>query len=50
MNVIDYGDEADDDPMSTEILEEMCDGSQYHPNVNRREVGYKGCDRIEQIR
>ena len=35
MNVIDYGDEADDDPMSTEILEEMCDGSQYHPYMSQ---------------
>ena len=32
--------------MSTEMLEEICDGSQYHPNVNRRELGYKIRDSI----
>ena len=33
-----------------ETLEDIRDGSQTHPTVNRREVGYKGCDSIEQIR
>ena len=42
------GDESDDDPISTEILEDIYDGSQYHPNVNRREARYKIRDRISQ--
>ena len=45
---MDSGDEPDDDPISTEVLEDIRDGSQSHPNVNRREARYKICDRIKQ--
>ena len=38
-----------DDPMSTEMVEYICDGSQSHPNFNRRETRYKIRDRIRQI-
>ena len=31
-------DESDDEPMSTDMLEDICDGSQYHPSVNTREA------------
>ena len=48
MDSINYGDESDHDLISTEILEEICDGSQTHPNVNRREARYKVRDRIRQ--
>ena len=48
MDAMNYGDESDDDPMSTEMLEDIRDGSQYHPNVNRRESRYKVRDRIKQ--
>ena len=34
--------------MSTEMLEDICDGSQSHTNVNRRESRYKIPDRIRQ--
>ena len=34
--------------MSTYILEDIHDGSQSHPNVNRREARYKIRDRIKQ--
>ena len=34
--------------MYTEMLEDIRDGSQYHPNVNRRDVRYKIRDRIKQ--
>ena len=30
------------------MLEDIRDGSQTHPNVNRREARYKICDRIRQ--
>ena len=30
------GDESYNDPISTEILEDICDGSQTHTNVNIR--------------
>ena len=36
MDVMDSGNESDDEPMFTEMLEEICDGSKSHPNVNRR--------------
>ena len=32
MDTMNSGDESDDDPMSTEMLEDICDGSQSHPN------------------
>ena len=35
------GDESEDEPISTEMLEDMCDSSQSHPSVNRRQVRYK---------
>ena len=34
--VMDSGDESDDEPMSTEKWEDICDGSKSHLNVNRR--------------
>ena len=34
--------------MYTEMLEDIRDGSQYHPNVNRREASYKIRDHIKQ--
>ena len=37
MDAMDYGDESDHDPISTEMLEEICDKSQYHTNVNQKE-------------
>ena len=48
-NALDSGYESDDEPMSTEMLEDIRDVSQSHPNVNRRESRYKICDLIKQI-
>ena len=48
IDTMDYGDESDDDPMSTDMLEDVHDGSQYHPNVNRIEARYKIRDHIKQ--
>ena len=48
MDAIDSGNESDDEPMSTKISEEISDGSQSHPNINRREVCYKIRDCIKQ--
>ena len=36
MENINSGDESDHDIISTEMLEDICDGSQTHPNVNKR--------------
>ena len=47
MDAMDSGDESDDDPMSTDMLEDIRDGSQYHPDVNRREARYKLRERIK---
>ena len=48
MDAMDSGDESDHDLISTEMLEDICDGSQTHPNVNIREARYKIRDRIRQ--
>ena len=48
MDAINYYDESDHDLISTEMLEDIRDGSQTHPNVNRREARYKIRDRIMQ--
>ena len=48
MGAINSGDESDHDLISTEMLEDICDGNQTHPNVNRREARYKIRDRISQ--
>ena len=48
MDAMDSGYESDNELISTEMLENICDGSKYHPNVNRREDRYKIRDRIKQ--
>ena len=41
------GDESDYEPMSTKTLEDICDGTQYHPSINRIEARYKIRDHIK---
>ena len=48
MEDINFGDESDHDLISTEMLEDISDGSQTHLKVNRREAHYKICDSIRQ--
>ena len=48
MENIDSNDESDHDLISMEMLEDIRDRSQTHPNVNRREACYKIRDRIMQ--
>ena len=48
MENLNSGDESDHDLISTEMLQDICDGSQTHPNVNKREARYKILDRIRQ--
>ena len=48
MDVMNSLNESDDEPMTTEILEDICDGSQSHQSINRREARYKICERIKQ--
>ena len=38
MDVMDSGNDYDDEPMSTDMLEDICDGSKSHPRVNRIEA------------
>ena len=45
---INSGDESDHDLISTEMLEDIRDKIQTHPNVNKREACYKIRDRIRQ--
>ena len=48
MEDINSGNESDHDLISTEMLEDMRDGSQTHPNVHRREERNIVCDCIRQ--
>ena len=48
-NALDSGDESDDEPMSMEMLEDICERSQSHLNVNRIKARYKIYDIIKQI-
>ena len=45
---INSGDESDHDLISTEMLEDIRDGSQTHPNVNKEKARYKIRDFIRQ--
>ena len=38
IDVMSSGDESEHEPMSTEMLEDIRDGSNYRPIVNRREA------------
>ena len=38
MDEISLGDEYDAEPMNTDMLEDIRDGIQSHPSINRREV------------
>ena len=49
MDAMDFGNESDDEPISTEMLENIFGGSPYHLNMNRRESRYKICDCVKQI-
>ena len=40
--------ESDDEPMSTDMLEDIHDGSQYHHRINIREARYKIRDCFKQ--
>ena len=48
LDEMDSGDESDDKPMSKDMLEDICDGSQSHKNINRREARYKIRDYIKK--
>ena len=48
MENLDSNEESDHDFISTEMLEDIRDGSQTHPNVNKREARYKIRDRVRQ--
>ena len=47
MDAMSSGNESDDEPMYTYMLEEIRDGSQSHTIINRRDARYKICDRIK---
>ena len=48
MENLDSSDESDHDLISTEMLHDIRDGSQTHPNINKREAHYKIRDRVRQ--
>ena len=47
MDAMNSGDESDHDLISTQMLEDIRDGSQSHSIVNIREAGYKMRDHIK---
>ena len=49
MYTINFGDESYHDLVSTEMLEDIRDGSQTHPDFNRREARYKICDCVRKM-
>ena len=48
MENINSGDESDHDLISTDMLQDIRDGSQTHPNVNKREACYEIRDHIRR--
>ena len=48
MENLDSNEKSDDDHILTETLHDIRDGSQTHPNVDKREARLKICDRIKQ--
>ena len=48
MENLDGKEEFDDDHISTEMLEDIRDGNQTHPNIDKREARLKIRDRIKQ--
>ena len=46
-DAIDSGDEYEDEPMSMEMLEDIPDGGQSHPSVNRTDTRFKIRDSIK---
>ena len=48
IDAMDSSNESDDESMSTEMLEDIHDRGQSHPNVNKREALYKLCVCIKQ--
>ena len=47
MYAMSSGNESDAEPMSVEMLEDICGGSQSHSVVNSRNYQYKICDKIK---
>ena len=48
VHVMSSGDESEDEPMSTDMLEDIWDSIQSNTSRNRREARYKICDHIKQ--
>ena len=48
MDAMDSGDDSYRNLIATEMLEDICDGSQTHPNINQGAACYTIRDRIKQ--
>ena len=48
MENIDSNEKYDHNLISTEMLEDICDESQTHPTVNKREAHYEILDRVRR--
>ena len=47
MDVMSSGNESDAEPMSTDMLEYICDGSQSNPSINIIKARYKICGHLK---
>ena len=50
IDVMDSDDESDNEPISTKMLEDICDGNTSNPNVNTRKARYKIRDHIKLMK
>ena len=48
MGVMSSGNESDAEPISMDMLEDISDGIQSHPIINRSEVRYNIWDHVKQ--
>ena len=48
MDAMSSGEEYNDKPMYTEMLEDICGGIKYHTGINRRKTRYKIWHCIQQ--
>ena len=48
MDIMSSGEESDAEPMSMEMLEDICDGNQSRPSINNTEACYKIFDFIKR--
>ena len=49
IDAMDYGNNSEDEPIYTDMLEYICDGSKSHPSINNREARYQISGKVKKI-